>query len=208
MLPGGLTMDTSHRRDGTVDNDGTRARHEASDPAAPQASNDPGRHETEAQRLDRNLSELVQELRVAGLGVQVLFGFLLSLPFTVRFVRLSSGQRAIYLTDVGLATLAIMFLVAPVAYHRIVFRTHEKGRLVRTANVMALLGLVAVALAIAGAVLLIMSFVVGGAAAVPISLAVAFGFAMLWFALPMESRRVHEGKASKSGLSQRGINSC
>ena len=98
---------------------------EASDP----------RQETTAQRDDRNLGELIQELRVAGLGVQVLFGFLLSLPFTTRFGQLSTGQRDLYLTSVVLAAVATTLLIGPVAYHRLVFRRGMKERLVRFANV-------------------------------------------------------------------------
>jgi hypothetical protein len=69
-------------------------------------------------RDDRNLAELLQELRVAGLGVQVLFGFLLSLPFTNRFTRLSQGQRDLYLASLVLAAVATALLLGPVAYHR------------------------------------------------------------------------------------------
>jgi hypothetical protein len=103
------------------------------------------RDETTAQRDDRNLAELLQELRVAGLGVQVLFGFLLSLPFTTRFARLSHAQRELYIASILLAAVSTALLVAPVAYHRLVFRRHEKESLIRAANVMALLGLGAVA---------------------------------------------------------------
>jgi hypothetical protein len=83
----------------------------------PARSADP-RDETEAERDDRNLAELLQELRVAGLGVQVLFGFLLSLPFTNRFDRLSRGQRDLYLASLVLAAIATAMLLGPVAYHR------------------------------------------------------------------------------------------
>jgi hypothetical protein len=103
-------------------------------------SSDP-RDESAAQRADRNLGELLQELRVAGLGVQVLFGFLLSLPFTARFARLSPGQRDLYLASLVLAAVATALLVGPVAYHRLVFRRGQKERLVRAASVMAIGGL-------------------------------------------------------------------
>src|ERR1700735_4449752 len=113
----------------------------------PSGSADP-RDESEAERADRNLAELLQELRVAGLGVQVLFGFLLSLPFQARFTRLSHGQRDLYLASLVLAALATALLLGPVAYHRLVFRRGQKERLVRAANVMALLGLGIVGLAV------------------------------------------------------------
>src|ERR1700733_2217873 len=98
------------------------------------------RDESEAERLDRNLAELLQELRVAGLGVQVLFGFLLSIPFSTRFVKLSGNDRALYLATLLLATLATVLLLAPVAFHRLLFRRHQKGQLLRVGNVMAVLG--------------------------------------------------------------------
>src|ERR1700736_2629345 len=112
------------------------------------------RDESEAERDDRNLAELLQELRVAGLGVQVLFGFLLSLPFTARFTSLSGSQRVLYVTSLLLAALSTALLCAPVAYHRLVFRRHQKERVLRSANVLALLGLGTVAIAISCAVAL------------------------------------------------------
>ena len=129
------------------------------------------RQESEAQREDRNVGELLQELRVAGLGIQVLFGFLLSLPFTVRFVKLSTGQRDLYLASLLLAALATALLCGPVAYHRLVFRRHQKGRLLHVANVMAIAGLAAVGLAVTVAVSLIVSFVEHGPIVVVVGLA-------------------------------------
>ena len=117
------------------------------------------RQETEAERADRNLGELLQELRVAGLGVQVLFGFLLSLPFTTRFTHLSPGQRNLYLATIVLAAVATALLLGPVAYHRLVFRQGEKERLVRAANIMAIAGLATVGLAVSAAVLLVTDYV-------------------------------------------------
>lgn len=147
------------------------------------------RGEPLATREDRNLAELLQELRVAGLGVQVLFGFLLSLPFTSRFERLSSAQRDLYVAAVALAAVAIALLVGPVAYHRLVFRRHQKEYLIRAANVMAICGLVTVALAISAAVLLVLSYVVPGIAAAVISALVVILFAGLWVALPLARRQ-------------------
>jgi hypothetical protein len=154
-----------------------------------QARNDPGRQESEEQREDRNLMELLQELRVAGLGVQVLFGFLLSLPFTARFTRLGADQRHLYFGVLLVTALATALLSCPVAYHRIVFRQHQKGRLLRAANVMALSGLASVGVAITGAVLLVASVVVPGIA-VPVSAAATAGaFTILWLVIPMTVRR-------------------
>jgi Family of unknown function (DUF6328) len=147
------------------------------------------RDESEAERDDRNLAELLQELRVAGLGVQVLFGFLLSLPFTTRFARLSPGQRDLYLASLVLAAVSTALLVAPVAYHRLVFRRRQKERLVRAASVMAILGLTAVGLAVSAAVLLVTSYVASGLAAALITAFVLCAFGGLWFAFPLAHRR-------------------
>ena len=146
------------------------------------------RDESVAERDDRNLAELLQELRVAGLGVQVLFGFLLSLPFTNRFARLSHGQRDLYLLTLVLATVSTALLLGPVAYHRLVFRRRQKEGLVRAANLMAILGLVCVGLAVSAAVLLVSSFVAQGLAATLITLFVLCMFGGLWFAYPLTRR--------------------
>jgi Family of unknown function (DUF6328) len=154
------------------------------------ASQEPdARDESPEQRDDRNLAELLQELRVAGLGVQVLFGFLLSIPFTTKFSRLSGAQRDLYITTLLLAALATALLLAPVAYHRLVFRRQEKEDLVRAANVLAILGLAAVALAVSSAVALILSYVAAGLPTVLITIVVVCMFAGLWFAFPLARRR-------------------
>ena len=145
--------------------------------------------ETEAERDDRNLIELLQELRVAGLGVQVLFGFLLAIPFTTRFTKLSHAQHALYVSTVVLAAAATALLLAPVAYHRLVFRRHRKEQLVKDANILAILGLAAVGLAVSAAVLLVVSFVAHGATVVFVTLFVVCLFAVLWFVLPLARRR-------------------
>lgn len=151
-------------------------------------SRDP-RDESEAERADRNLAELLQELRVAGLGVQVLFGFLLSLPFTTRFAQLSQGQRALYLATLVLAAVATALLLGPVAYHRLVFRHGQKERLVRAASVMAITGLATVGLAVSAAVLLVTGYVTSGLAAGLITALVSCLFGGLWFAFPLARRR-------------------
>lgn len=146
------------------------------------------RQETTAKRDDRNLGELVQELRVAGLGVQVLFGFLLSLPFTTRFVQLSTGQRDLYLACVALAAVAATLLIAPVAYHRLVFRRGLKERLVRFANILAILGLAAVGGAVLAAVLLVTWYVAGALAGGLITAVIGLMVCGLWFTVPLVSR--------------------
>ena len=154
-----------------------------------QKSQDP-RDETEEERDDRNLAELLQELRVAGLGVQVLFGFLLSLPFTTKFSRLSHGQRELYLASLVLAAVSTALLLGPVAYHRLVFRRHLKEHLVRAANAMAVLGLAAVGLAVSSAVLLVSSYVATALAAALITVFIVCLFGGLWFAFPLARHRL------------------
>ena len=149
---------------------------------------DDPRNESEAQRDDRNLAELLQELRVAGLGVQVLFGFLLSLPFTTRFTRLSHTQRDLYLASLLLSAVSTALLLGPVAYHRLVFRRRQKERLVRAANLMAIFGLGTVGLAVSTAVLLVTGYVAKGWPTVLISVFVVSLFGGLWFAFPLARR--------------------
>jgi MFS family permease len=146
------------------------------------------RDESGEQRDDRNLAELLQELRVAGLGVQVLFGFLLSLPFTNRFATISPGLRGLYLACLMLSAAATALLLGPVAYHRLVFRRGRKESLVQAANVMAIAGLGAVGLAVSASILLVASYVAGGLAGGLIAGFVVGMFALLWFAFPLSRR--------------------
>jgi hypothetical protein len=152
------------------------------------AGDDAGRNESEAERIDRNLTELLQELRVAGLGVQVLFGFLLALPFAAHFDRLDGAQRNLYIADVLVATLATALLTGPVAFHRLAFRRHEKARVLQASHVMAIAGLAMVGLAVSGAVVLIMSVVAPGAPTLVIGAASLVAFAGLWFVFPLTKR--------------------
>src|SRR5487761_1151189 len=156
------------------------------------------RNESEAERDDRNLAELIQELRVAGLGVQVLFAFLLSLPFTVRFAQLNDGQRDLYLACLGLAAVAITLLIGPAAYHRLVFRRGMKERLVRFANVLAILGLTAVGASVLAAVLLVTWYVAGALAGGLITAVIGVMLFGLWFPVPLVSRYDRELQRPRS----------
>src|SRR6201996_9500479 len=100
-----------------------------------------GREETEEERLARNLGELLQELRVALPGVQVLFAFLLAVPFQQNFSKTSEFDKKIYFITLLLTALSAALLIAPSAYHRITFRYQQKGRLVFIANRLSILGL-------------------------------------------------------------------
>src|SRR5262245_17237311 len=148
--------------------------------------------ETEAERDDRNLAELLQELRVAGLGIQVMFGFLLALPFTNKFSALGPAQRGLYLATLLLSAVATALLVGPVAYHRVVFRRHLKRHLVGAANVMAILGLATVGLTVSAAVLLGASSRPPGPPAGVLGIFVVCLFAGLWFVHPPPRHRDHQ----------------
>jgi Family of unknown function (DUF6328) len=163
-------------------------RHEQKHSAGPR----PG--ETQAERDDRNLMELLQELRVAGLGVQVLFGFLLSIPFSNGFSKLHPNQRDLYLCCLMLTALSTALLLGPVAYHRLVFRRQLKEGLVRTANLMAIAGLITVMLAVCSSVLLLISFVAAVTPAVLITALLACVFIGLWFVLPLARRGSQESR--------------
>jgi len=146
------------------------------------------RDETTAERLDRNYNELLQELRVAQTGVQILFAFLLTLAFTPRFGQASSFQRGAYVVTLLVAASAAALLIAPVAFHRIVFRRRQKDDLVDAANRLALGGLVLLFVAMTGAVLLILDVVLGPRAAGVLTGVLAAWFVAFWLVLPMLSR--------------------
>jgi Na+/melibiose symporter-like transporter len=131
--------------------------------------------------------------------VQVLFGFLLSLPFSARFTRLSHGQRDLYLASLVLAAVATALLLGPVAYHRLVFRRGQKESLVRASSIMAIAGLAAVGLAVSAAVLLVTSIVASGLPTALITVFVAGLFATLWFAFPI-ARRHERVRARGTGF--------
>jgi hypothetical protein len=149
---------------------------------------DSGRDETEQERLDRNLGELLQELRVALPGVQVLFAFLLAVPFQKGFEEVTSFQKDVYFATLILTAISATMLISPSAYHRITFRYQQKRRLVYYANRFAIVGLAFLALAMTGAILLITDVLFSTAAAwVTAALALSF-FGFFWFAMPLQRR--------------------
>jgi hypothetical protein len=147
-----------------------------------------GSDETEHQQLARNMGELLQELRVAQAGVQILFAFLLSVTFTARFGEASTLQRVTFLVTVLLTTVSAALLIAPVAWHRLYFRQGRRLDIIRWGNRFALSGLAALAAAMSGAVLLATSTVVDGVAAIIIACAALVLFSALWLALPLSKR--------------------
>jgi hypothetical protein len=144
--------------------------------------------ESTDERLDRELIELLNELRVALPGVQMLFGFLLALPFSVGFEHTSVTDRRVYFASFLAAAAASVLLIAPSAYHRLMWRRREKEHLLRAANAMAIAGLTCLAVAVSAAVYVVSSALYGsGTAAVTAGL-VAAGTVACWYGLPLARR--------------------
>ena len=146
---------------------------------------DTGRQESDKERLDRNLQELMQELRVALPGVQVLFAFLLVVPFNQRFGEITPFQRTLYFITLLLATSAAVCLIAPTAHHRIEFRHQDKRWIVFGATRLAIVGLTLLALAMTGAVTFVTDFLYGPTTVAIVAVGVALLFAVLWYAIPI-----------------------
>jgi small-conductance mechanosensitive channel len=146
---------------------------------------DNDRGETEKERLDRNLEQLLGELRVALPGVQVLFAFLLVVPFNQRFADITSFQRTVYFVTLLCATAACACLIAPTAHHRIEFRAQDKKRIVFGGNRLAIIGLALLATAMTGAITLVTDFLYGSTTTTAAAACVALLFAVLWYAIPL-----------------------
>jgi hypothetical protein len=152
-----------------------------------------GAHDEEQpeERLNRELIELLNELRVALPGAQVLFAFLLTVPFSNRFQSLTGSQRAIYFATFIGTTIATGLFMAPTAYHRIRFRQGDKERMLQTSNRFAIAGIAFLALSVSLAVVLTADLMFGLATAVIVGLG-AFAFLVwVWFAIPL-SRRLRD----------------
>lgn len=145
------------------------------------------RGESEVQQADRNFVELLQELRVAQTGVQILFAFLLGLAFTPRFAGLATWQHGVYLGTLVCSALAAALLIAPVAYHRMVFRRRMKHRLVESAHRYAVAGLTLLLLSFVGGVDLAASTLIGPWASL-LAAILAGVFVGFWFLLPLRLR--------------------
>jgi hypothetical protein len=155
------------------------------------------------QRIDRSYAEILQEVRVAQTGVQVLLAFLLTLAFTPRFTELGDGQRYLYVTTLVVGAVATALLMAPAAFHRIVFRQRLKSHLVIAANRFALFGLAALLVAKACALLLVIQFALkgtgisSGMATVPAAILTFFvvgWFSYFWFIVPAWCRYRHRNQ--------------
>jgi Family of unknown function (DUF6328) len=142
----------------------------------------------EQERLDREMAELLQELRVAMPGVQVLFGFLLAVPFQQRFESVTAFERNVYIVTLIAAAVATALLIAPSAYHRLVFRQGDKPNIIRLGTGQMLGGLAALALAMNGAVLLVTDFLLAGGTAIVLVAVVATIYVTLWFGVGLARR--------------------
>ncbi len=144
--------------------------------------------ESEKERLDRELIELLNELRVALPGVQVLFAFLLAVPFTQRWDAVSALQRDVYFAAVLASTVATVLLIAPSAHHRIQWRQRDKEKLLRTANRLTLAGTFFLAVAMTCVVFVITDLLYGGVPVAAVTALAAGLFAWFWFGLPLARR--------------------
>jgi amino acid transporter len=150
-----------------------------------------GDDEQPEERLNRELIELLNELRVALPGVQVLFAFLLTVPFSNRFLMLTGSQRAIYFATFVGTTIATGLFMAPTAYHRIRFRQGDKERMLRTSNRFAIVGIAFLALSVTSAVVLTTDLMFGLGAATVVGLGVLLFLVWVWFAIPL-ARRIRD----------------
>jgi hypothetical protein len=147
-----------------------------------------GREESEGERLDRNLGELLQELRVALPGVQVLFAFLLAVPFQQNFSEITPFQERVYFATLLCTAISAVLLISPTAYHRLNFRQQNKKELVMVSNRLVIAGMVFLALAMTGAIMLITDVLFSRTVTVVFSIAAATMFAVFWGALPLRRR--------------------
>jgi hypothetical protein len=154
------------------------------------------RGETPLQRADRAYGEILQEVRVAQTGVQILFAFLLALAFTTRFAAVTGFRRDLYVLTLMLCAGSAALLIAPAAYHRVVYRRRLKQHLVRVANRLALSGLMMLLLAIVSALLLILDVVLGAGPALFLGTGALAWFVAWWFVLPVWSRLRHHSLTS------------
>jgi amino acid transporter len=146
-----------------------------------------GNDETREQRLNRELIELLNELRVALPGVQVLFAFLLAVPFASGFPKLSPVDRDVFFVAFIATALATAFLIAPSSYHRLRWREHDKERMLVISNWLTIAGLALLAVAIVATVFVITDFLFHRAWAAGVTAAIGVAFVALWYGLPLLS---------------------
>jgi hypothetical protein len=148
----------------------------------------PERSEEEQERLNRQMTELLNELRVAMPGVQVLFAFLLAVPFQQRFTTIDAFQRDVYFVALIAAAVATAFLIAPSAYHRIAFQTHDKPDIIRIGTRQFICGLLALAIAMNCAVLLVTDILFRAPTVIVTVAVIGSLFVWLWFGVGLWKR--------------------
>jgi len=153
------------------------------------------RRESDGERLDRNLSELLQELRIALPGVQVLFAFLLAVPFQQNFAEVTEFQKSVYFATLVLTAVSTALFIAPTAFHRMTFRLQQKERLVQLGNRLAISGVACLGLAMTGAVMLVTDVLYGAIATALTSALVFLMFVSFWLLLPLHGRQEAEDNA-------------
>ena len=146
------------------------------------------RSEEERELEHRRLIELLNELRVALTGVQIMFAFLLTVPFTQRFAHVTKFQRYVYFVTLLCAAVSVAFLIAPSAHHRILFRRHQKRALVMLGSTLMIVGLLFLALAMTGVILLITDVLFKTATVVAVTAALGSLYMVLWYVLPLARR--------------------
>jgi Family of unknown function (DUF6328) len=144
-----------------------------------------GRDETESERLDRNLQEMLGELRVALPGVQVLFAFLLVVPFNQRFADVTQFQKTVFFATLLCTAASTVCLIAPTVHHRLEFRQQDKHRIVHTGNRIVILGLLLLAVAMTGAVIFVTDFLYASTTTTVVAAALAGAFVLLWYVIPL-----------------------
>jgi hypothetical protein len=145
-------------------------------------------HETEKHRWDRNFADLLQELRVAQTGVQILFAFLLTLPFSNGFPRVSVLQRDLYVVALLAAAAAAAMLISPVAFHSALFRQGRKPELVRYAHRMITGGLAFLLVAMVSSIFLIVDYLLSRPVAIVLGALAALWFLTFWAGIPLYRR--------------------
>lgn len=149
--------------------------------------------ESREERVSRELIELLNELRVALPGVQVLFAFLLAVPFSQGFASATDFQRNLFFATLGLTTASAVLLIAPSSYHRLNFRNRDKEQLLITSNRWSIGGLLALALAMTCAVVLIADYLYEGPMPILAGAVAALFFGYFWLAVPIR-RRILSGR--------------
>ena len=158
-----------------------------------------GPHETRKQRIDRELVELLSELRVALPGAQLLFTFLLTVPFTQRFAGISQEYKNVFFGTFCTTALATIFLIAPSAHHRLSFRAKDKEELLVRSNRMAIAGFLFLALSMGGVSFFVTGLAIGESFAMPVTVGTLVMIAAVWYVVPIARRLMRKDPERQDG---------